>query len=103
MKPLEEAPDYAGQNVIDLTELLKNSLQRNGAARAGHKSRAHGKRTATPKAPTRLTREAANCATVGAGRHGKPIAGSPEDFGKVIAAETAKWERVVISSDAKVE
>ena len=28
---------------------------------------------------------------------GKPIAGTPEDFGKVIAAETAKWEKVVIS------
>lgn len=34
---------------------------------------------------------------------GKPIAGSPEDFGRVIAAETAKWEKVVISSGAKVE
>jgi tripartite-type tricarboxylate transporter receptor subunit TctC len=28
---------------------------------------------------------------------GKPIAGTPEDFGKVIAAETAKWEKVVNS------
>jgi tripartite-type tricarboxylate transporter receptor subunit TctC len=34
---------------------------------------------------------------------GKPIPGTPEDFGKVIAAETAKWEKVVISSGAKVE
>jgi tripartite-type tricarboxylate transporter receptor subunit TctC len=34
---------------------------------------------------------------------GKPIAGTPEDFGKVIAAETAKWEKVVISSGAKAE
>ncbi len=34
---------------------------------------------------------------------GKPIACTPDDFGKVIAAETAKWEKVVISSGAKVE
>ena len=34
---------------------------------------------------------------------GKPISGTPEDFGKVIAAETAKWAKVVISSGAKVE
>ncbi|HEY2187601.1 MAG TPA: tripartite tricarboxylate transporter substrate binding protein [Caldimonas sp.] len=34
---------------------------------------------------------------------GKPIPGTAEDFGKVIAAETAKWEKVVISSGAKVE
>lgn len=34
---------------------------------------------------------------------GKPIPGTPEDFGRVIASETAKWEKVVISSGAKVE
>ena len=34
---------------------------------------------------------------------GKPMKGTPEDFGKVIAAETAKWAKVVISSGAKVE
>ncbi len=34
---------------------------------------------------------------------GKPIAGTPEDFGKVIAAETEKWAKVVISSGATVE
>ncbi|MFO1303974.1 MAG: tripartite tricarboxylate transporter substrate binding protein [Burkholderiales bacterium] len=34
---------------------------------------------------------------------GKPIPGTPEDFGKTIAAETAKWEKVVVSSGAKVE
>ncbi len=34
---------------------------------------------------------------------GRPIGGTPEDFGRVIAAETAKWEKVVISSGAKVE
>jgi len=34
---------------------------------------------------------------------GRPIAGTPEDFGKVIAAETAKWEKVVNFSGAKVE
>ena len=34
---------------------------------------------------------------------GKPISGTPEDFGKVIAAETEKWAKVVISSGATVE
>ena len=34
---------------------------------------------------------------------GKPIKGTPQDFGKVIAAETAKWAKVVIASGAKVE
>ena len=34
---------------------------------------------------------------------GKPIAGTPEDFGRVIAEETEKWAKVVISSGAKVE
>jgi tripartite-type tricarboxylate transporter receptor subunit TctC len=34
---------------------------------------------------------------------GLPIPGTPEDFGKTIRDETAKWEKVVISSGAKVE
>src|SRR6202171_388800 len=34
---------------------------------------------------------------------GKPLAGTPEDFGKIIAAETEKWAKVVISSGATVE
>ena len=34
---------------------------------------------------------------------GKPIAGTPEDFGRVIASETEKWAKVVVSSGAKVE
>src|SRR2546423_4309981 len=34
---------------------------------------------------------------------GKPLSGTPEDFGKVIAAETEKWAKVVISSGAAVE
>lgn len=34
---------------------------------------------------------------------GKPIPGTPADFGKVIATETAKWEKVVKFSGAKVE
>ena len=34
---------------------------------------------------------------------GKPIKGTPEDFGKVIAAETAKWAKVVTFSGAKAE
>ena len=34
---------------------------------------------------------------------GSPIAGSPEDFGKVIASETEKWAKVVASSGATVD
>ena len=34
---------------------------------------------------------------------GKPIPGTPEDFGKVIVHETEKWAKVVNASGAKVE
>jgi tripartite-type tricarboxylate transporter receptor subunit TctC len=34
---------------------------------------------------------------------GRPIPGTPEDFGKVIAAETQKWAKVVASSGATVD
>ncbi len=34
---------------------------------------------------------------------GKPIPGTPEDFGKVIVSETEKWAKVVTVSGAKVE
>jgi len=34
---------------------------------------------------------------------GVPIPGTPEDFGKIIASETQKWEKVVKSSGATVD
>ena len=34
---------------------------------------------------------------------GRPIPGTPEDFGKVIAAETEKWAKVVAASGATVD
>lgn len=34
---------------------------------------------------------------------GIPIGGTPEEFGKVIAAETAKWEKVVNAANLSVE
>jgi tripartite-type tricarboxylate transporter receptor subunit TctC len=34
---------------------------------------------------------------------GVSIAGTPADFGKIIAAETTKWAKVVETSGAKVE
>lgn len=34
---------------------------------------------------------------------GRTIAGTPDDFGKIIAAETEKWRKVVIESGATVE
>jgi tripartite-type tricarboxylate transporter receptor subunit TctC len=37
------------------------------------------------------------------GLGGIPIVGSPEDFGKIVAAETAKWEKVVTEANLSVE
>jgi tripartite-type tricarboxylate transporter receptor subunit TctC len=34
---------------------------------------------------------------------GRPIPGTPDDFGRTIAAETAKWAKVVNASGAKVD
>jgi hypothetical protein len=33
---------------------------------------------------------------------GTPIPGSAADFGKIIAAETAKWEKVVHAADLSI-
>jgi len=34
---------------------------------------------------------------------GVPIGGSPEDFGKLVAAETAKWEKVVRAANLSID
>mgnify|MGYP001408001386 CR=1 FL=1 len=34
---------------------------------------------------------------------GEPVGGTPEDLGKFIAAETAKWKKVVAESGAKID
>ena len=34
---------------------------------------------------------------------GIPIAGTPEEFGKIVASETDKWEKVVRAADLSVE
>jgi tripartite-type tricarboxylate transporter receptor subunit TctC len=33
---------------------------------------------------------------------GTPISGSPADFGKLVADETAKWEKVVRAADLSI-
>jgi tripartite-type tricarboxylate transporter receptor subunit TctC len=33
---------------------------------------------------------------------GTPIPGTPEDFGKLVADETAKWEKVVRAADLSI-
>src|SRR5262245_60834226 len=40
VEPLEEAPDYAGQNVVDLTELLRSSLSRKPKSKGTRRKRA---------------------------------------------------------------
>jgi tripartite-type tricarboxylate transporter receptor subunit TctC len=64
----------------------------------------------TPREPIDKVNAAVNSALGDAGMlkrlaelGGKPIKGTPEDFGKVIADETAKWEKVVKFSGAKAE
>jgi tripartite-type tricarboxylate transporter receptor subunit TctC len=34
---------------------------------------------------------------------GEPLIGPPEAFGKMVAAETEKWEKVVKAANLKVE
>lgn len=59
VEPLEDAPEAQGADVIDLTELLKRSLQAGGrgaAAKAPATRKAAAKKTAARKAPVRKTR-----------------------------------------------
>jgi DNA end-binding protein Ku len=48
VQPLEEAPDHQGADVIDLTELLRRSLQGGGAHKADAPSRSAAKTAKTP-------------------------------------------------------
>ena len=52
VEPLEEAPDYSGDNVVDLTELLRGSLGRKGKAGRGSSEKPSSKKSAD-KAPAR--------------------------------------------------
>ena len=52
VEPLEEAPDYSGANVIDLTELLRSSLGRKGKSHEGPSDRSSSKKP-SKKAPAR--------------------------------------------------
>jgi DNA end-binding protein Ku len=52
VEPLEEAPDYSGQNVVDLTELLRGSLGRGAKAGGGASARVSPSKSAR-KPPAR--------------------------------------------------
>jgi len=55
VKPLEPAPDTAGANVIDLTQLLKSSLRGKAASRAPA-AKVAGRRIGTTSAKRRRAR-----------------------------------------------
>ncbi|WP_280151159.1 Ku protein [Piscinibacter sp. XHJ-5] len=52
VEPLEEAPDYSGDNVVDLTELLRGSLGRKGKANDAASAKSRSGKPAG-KAPAR--------------------------------------------------
>jgi DNA end-binding protein Ku len=57
--PLEEAPDHQGADVIDLTELLRRSLQGGGARKAEAPKRAAAKSTGKRSSHAATTRKSA--------------------------------------------
>jgi DNA end-binding protein Ku len=53
VEPLEEAPDYSSDNVVDLTELLRSSLGRKGKPGGGASSKASPAKKSAPKTAAR--------------------------------------------------
>jgi DNA end-binding protein Ku len=68
VEPLEEAPDYSADNVVDLTELLRSSLGRTGKSGEGSSARSSSKKSAAKAPARRAEREEEGAAAKGTRR-----------------------------------
>jgi DNA end-binding protein Ku len=68
VEPLEEAPDYSADNVVDLTELLRSSLGRKGKSGEGSSARSSSKKSAAKASARRAEREEEGAAAKGTRR-----------------------------------